>query len=170
MVENIFEELDAENEWFLDKTTRTLYFYPPAEINPSTSEFILSAGEELIRLVGTSSGSPVKHVTLKGFKLSHTARTFMQTDEALLRSDWKIHRGGAVYFRFAEDCKLEDCELTELGGNAVFIDGYNRRITCTGCHVHQIGAGAFNAVGRSDAVLEPMFGSLWHPHIMEPDQ
>ena len=27
-VENIFEELDAPGEWFLDKKTHTLYFYP----------------------------------------------------------------------------------------------------------------------------------------------
>ena len=29
-VENIFEELDAPGEWFLDPKTSTLYFYPPA--------------------------------------------------------------------------------------------------------------------------------------------
>ena len=29
-VENIFEELDAPGEWFLDAKTNTLYYYPPA--------------------------------------------------------------------------------------------------------------------------------------------
>ena len=96
MVENIFEELDAENEWFLNRNTRTLYYYPPAGLDPATSEFILSAREELIRLVGDSSGNPVRHVILRGLKFAHTSRTFMQTDEPLLRSDWRIHRGGAV--------------------------------------------------------------------------
>ena len=28
-VENIFEELDAPGEWYLDEKTATLYFYPP---------------------------------------------------------------------------------------------------------------------------------------------
>ena len=28
-VENIFEELDTVNEWFYDKETKTLYYYPP---------------------------------------------------------------------------------------------------------------------------------------------
>lgn len=32
MVENIFEELDAEGEWYFDKETHTLYFYPPREL------------------------------------------------------------------------------------------------------------------------------------------
>ena len=30
-VENIFEELDAPGEWFLDAKTGTLYFYPPPD-------------------------------------------------------------------------------------------------------------------------------------------
>ena len=32
-VENIFEELDAPGEWFLDERSSTLYFYPPAGID-----------------------------------------------------------------------------------------------------------------------------------------
>ena len=31
-VENIFEELDAPGEWFLNRKTGTLYFYPPAAL------------------------------------------------------------------------------------------------------------------------------------------
>ena len=30
-VENIFEELDAPGEWFLDRKTSTLYYYPPKD-------------------------------------------------------------------------------------------------------------------------------------------
>ena len=32
-VENIFEELDAPGEWFLDAKTSTLYFYPPPGVD-----------------------------------------------------------------------------------------------------------------------------------------
>ena len=32
-VENIFEELDAPGEWFLDEPSSTLYFYPPADLD-----------------------------------------------------------------------------------------------------------------------------------------
>jgi hypothetical protein len=32
-VENIFEELDAPGEWFLDTKTHTLYFYPPTGLD-----------------------------------------------------------------------------------------------------------------------------------------
>ena len=32
-VENVFEELDAPGEWFLDSKKNVLYFYPPAGVN-----------------------------------------------------------------------------------------------------------------------------------------
>ena len=32
-MENIFEELDAPGEWFLNSKTHTLYFYPPAGLD-----------------------------------------------------------------------------------------------------------------------------------------
>ncbi|MCL5745881.1 MAG: signaling protein, partial [Acidobacteria bacterium] len=34
-VENIFEELDAPGEWFLNSSNSTLYFYPPTGLDPS---------------------------------------------------------------------------------------------------------------------------------------
>jgi len=36
-VENIFEELDAPGEWFLDAKKRTLYFYPPKDVDLKTA-------------------------------------------------------------------------------------------------------------------------------------
>ena len=36
-VENIFEELDAPGEWFLNEKTATLYFYPPAATDLRTA-------------------------------------------------------------------------------------------------------------------------------------
>ncbi|RYD74225.1 MAG: hypothetical protein EOP84_20245 [Verrucomicrobiaceae bacterium] len=155
MVENIFEELDAPNEWFLDRKTRTISYFPPPDTDVEASEFILSSGTEIIRLVGKSSEEPLRHVQLRGLKFSHTARTFMETKEPLLRSDWMIHRGGAAYLRFAEDCSFSDCTFTDLGGNAIFVDGYNRQIVAERCHIYQIGASAFSAVGRTEAVWNP---------------
>jgi hypothetical protein len=53
--------------------------------------------------------SPVRHVQLRGLTFRHAARTFMDTNEPLLRSDWTIYRGGAVFFDGAEDCEVIDC-------------------------------------------------------------
>jgi len=76
----------------------------------------------------------------------------MDTREPLLRSDWCIYRGGAVFLTGAEDCAIEDCVFDQLGGNAVFASNYNRRLAVRGCHFRELGANAVAFVGDPKAV------------------
>jgi hypothetical protein len=150
-VENIFEELDAENEWFLNRETSELYFYPKAGLDLDNAELEYAALEQLIVFKG-SMDNPVKYITVEGMQLKRTIRTFMKTAEPLLRSDWTIYRGGVVNFEGTENCALVDCALSLLGGNAVFFNNYNKYSKVTGCHMHDIGAGGVCFVGDSSAI------------------
>ena len=154
-VENIFEELDAPGEWFLDAQAGWLYFYPPGGLE------LKQATVEGVRLKSLVELRGVKSVTLRGLVFRHAARTFMQTREPLLRTDWAIYRGGAVYFNRTEDCALEDCFLDELGGNSVFVDGYNRRVAVRGCHISKAGGNGIAFVGDPQAVRN---GIGWKEH------
>jgi hypothetical protein len=154
-VENIFEELDAPGEWFLDHKSHTLYFYPPEGLDLAHATVEGVRLKHLIEFHGTQQ-RPVRFVLLKGLTIEHAARTFMDTREPLLRSDWRIYRGGAVLFTGCEDCSLQDCTLTQLGGNAVFLSNYNRRVNLRGCHIHEIGASGVAFVGDRAAVREPV--------------
>jgi hypothetical protein len=156
-VENIFEELDSPGEWFLNRKTHVLYFYPPANVDLSTASIEAARLKNLIEFRG-SEQAPVKWVTLRGFTFRHTLRTFMETKEPLLRSDWTIYRGGAVLFNGAEDCALENSFLDQVGGNAVFVNGYNRRDVIRGCRIERSGAGGVMFVGDPAAVRSPLFG------------
>jgi hypothetical protein len=102
-------------------------------------------------------GRPVRFITLKGLVFRHAARTFMDNREPLLRSDWTIYRGGAVFLTGTEDCGLEDCFLDQLGGNAVFASAYNRRVTVRGCHIARAGGNGVAFVGDPRAVRNPLF-------------
>lgn len=86
MVENIFEELDAEGEWYFDTKSKTLYFYPPKGLNLQTAIFEVPQSESIFILKG-EKGKPVKNIEIEGLELTQTLRTFMKTDEPLLRSD-----------------------------------------------------------------------------------
>ncbi len=154
-VENIFEELDAPGEWFHDVKTDTLYYMPPADVDLKTATIEVDRLGTLVELNGTME-KPVKNITLRGIVFRHSRRTFMDTKEPLLRSDWAIYRGGAVFFNGAEDCAVIDCEFDQLGGNAVFVNNYNRRITIKGCDFHDTGASAVAFVGDPGAVRNPV--------------
>jgi hypothetical protein len=155
-VENIFEELDVAGEWFLDNKTATLYFYPPPGLKLTGATIEIVRLRQVIEFQG-SREQPVKFLTLRGITVRHTARTFMDNKEPLLRSDWTTYRGGAIYLHGAEDCALEDCFLDQVGGNAVFVSGYNRRIGIRGCHIAKAGANGVAFVGGPRAVRNPLF-------------
>ena len=155
-VENIFEELDAPGEWYLDEKTATLYFYPPAGIDLKTATVEAVRLRHLIEFRG-SEGRPVQWVQLRGLTLRHTARTFMDNREPLLRSDWTVYRGGAVLLTGAEDCTLEELFIDQVGGNAIFVNNHNRRIVIRRSHITDAGGNGVAFVGDPGAVRNPLF-------------
>jgi hypothetical protein len=155
-VENIFEELDTVSEWFYDKKTKILYYYPPKGLNIATAKFEAPKLAHLIEFKG-SEKKPVCNISIEGLSFTNALRTFMQNKEPLLRSDWTIYRGGAVLYEGAVNCSLKNCTLTQLGSNAVFFNNFNRNCEVSGCLVSEIGASAFCFVGDPDAVRSPNF-------------
>ena len=98
----------------------------------------------------------MKWIELRGFTFQHASRTFMETREPLLRSDWRIYRGGALFFTGAEDCYVDDCFLDQVGGNCIFVSGYNRRIRISRTHIARAGANGISFVGERKAVRNPL--------------
>ncbi|MDW5290111.1 PDZ domain-containing protein [Formosa sp. PL04] len=156
MVENIFEELDSPGEWFLDKQANKLYYYPTKDVNIKNSKFEGVQLKNLITIKGTKD-VPVKNVSIKGIKFQYAKRTFMENYEPLLRSDWTIYRGGAIFYEYTENCKISDCELTNLGGNAIFVSAYNRDLEIASNHIHECGASGISFIGHPSAVRSPAF-------------
>lgn len=156
MVENIFEELDAPGEWFHDAQKNTLYFKPPEGINLKTAKVEVVRLSYLVEFDGSET-NPVQHITLQGFVVRHASRTFMKTKEPLLRSDWTIYRGGAFLLTGTENIHILDTEFDQVGGNAIFVNNYNRDVSIKGCHIHDTGASGIAFVGDPDAVRNPLF-------------
>jgi len=168
MVENVFEELDAPGEWFYKADEQTLYYYPMEGEDVSKALFESPQLKHLIEVRG-SEENPVQNITIEGIDLTHTVRTFMESYEPLLRSDWTVYRGAAVFFEGAEHCVLKNCNLYNLGGNAVFFSRYNRDCEVSGSHLTNIGASAVCFVGDSGSVRSPSFeyGEFVSPETMD---
>lgn len=155
--ENVFEELDAPGEWFFDEQTRTLYCQPEAgvDLNRATVEII--SNPHLICFYGTKD-KPVRYVNFNGFLIVGASPTWQKTTDHLPNGgDFVVHRGGALLMQGTEDCMIQDCTFRELGGNAVFINGYNRRATVRGCFIHHIGANAISLCGSAETMRGDQF-------------
>lgn len=155
-VENNLQELDTIGEWYLDSKARLLYYYPPAGLSPADARIEVSRLKNSIILKGTPT-QPVRNVSLKGLRFVHNERSFMDTKEQLLRSDWTIYRGGAVLFDGTENCSISNCEFAGLGGNAIMLSNYNYHDTIRECYIHDIGASAVCFIGDLKAVRSPNF-------------
>ncbi len=156
MVENIFEELDAPGEWFFDRNEKTLYYYPLEGEQPATAVFETPQLKHLIEVRGTQA-APAENIVIRNLDLTQTQRTFMEKYEPLLRSDWTVYRGAAVFFEGTENCTLTQCDLYNLGGNAVFFSKYNRQGEVSSSHFTNIGASAICFVGDTACVRSPSF-------------
>ena len=157
MVENIFEELDAPEEWYFNKKEGKLYYMPPTGTDLKTVKVEIVRLKHLIEFNGEKN-NPVSNVHLNGFVFRHAVRTFMDNKEPLLRSDWTIYRGGAVVYNGAEDCKLSNCEFDQVGGNTIFVNNYNRRIHIDGCYIHHSGASGVVFEGNPACVRNALVG------------
>jgi len=153
MVENIFEELDAAGEWFYRKSTGELFFYPPTGTDLSTATIELASQDELVRAVGTSATVAVKYITFKGLTFTHSYRTvFSKPYEALLKGDWAIARAGTIFMNNAENIRVDSCFFDQVGGNGVFMSGYNRNNAVVNSDFVDTGASCVAMVGLLSAV------------------
>ncbi|MER6582261.1 PDZ domain-containing protein, partial [Nonomuraea sp. NPDC001023] len=156
MVENVLEELDAPGEWFYDKDAGRLYLQPPAGLDPATARVETAEREELVRVVGDSPSAPVRDLTFTGFTFTQTHRTlFSRPYEKLQLGDWAIVRAGAVYLRNTQRVAIRDARFDQVGGNAVFMDGYAEGNVVSGGEFRGSGASDVAVVGGAAAPPEP---------------
>ncbi|MGQ1784588.1 MULTISPECIES: right-handed parallel beta-helix repeat-containing protein [unclassified Saccharicrinis] len=156
MVENVLEELDTPGEWYLDEETDKIYYWPKENVNVETATCEGVVLKSLIELKGTKA-EPVQDISIEGIKFEHTQRTLFEEYEPLLRSDWTMYRGAALFIEGAENCQIKNCEFTNLGGNVIYVSSYNRNIEIAGNHIHDCGASAICFVGEASAVRSPSF-------------
>jgi hypothetical protein len=94
----------------------------------------------------------------------------MDTREPLVRTDWAIYRGGAIFFNGAEGCALEDSFIDQVGGNAIFVNNYNRRVAIRGTQIAKAGASGICFVGDPQAARSPLFNYYQTHQLNEIDR
>lgn len=107
---NVFEELDAEGEWYIDKENLILYFIPPADFEDSSLQLTLETAD----LITVSSASD----------LVFDGITFCGT------------RAGAIKGS-GNSITVKNCTVKNVGGTAIELEGEkisieNNTITATG--------------------------------------
>ena len=147
-IENILEALGAPGEFFHDADAGALYVcsehMPPSDIEVITNPYLLHFEH-------------CDDIELKGLHFEHSARTFMAPYEPLLRSDWCIHRAGAVFFDGGSGARVHSCTFSNIGSNALFFSGSASASQVISCHFSHLHASAICFVGRPESVRSPQY-------------
>jgi len=126
---NVLEELDEPGEWYLDRQSGTLYFWPPAPVDGGQEILLSLLPEPLLKLSG------VVHVAFRGI-----------TFEAGRASAIEIH-GGATSL-------IADCTLRNLGNYGVRIEGGSGH-SVFNCELFDTGDGGVSLSGGDRQTLTP---------------
>jgi parallel beta-helix repeat protein len=116
-VENVLEELDRPGEWFLNRRTGQLFYWPQSK----SAELMAVAPRlgRLVEIVGDAGVQrPVSHLRFSGL-------TFQETDYS--PDDGCVGYGmgndGVVYLKDATACAIENCTFRNIGKYAACLSG-----------------------------------------------
>ena len=161
-IENVREEMTLPGEWYFDKESKRVYVIVKEGHSLDSAEICVNSSFFVFK--------NCKNVIVENIKMRRAKRTFMLTNEPLLRSDWAIYRGGAIYFTNSSDCAVSKCSLFDIGTNGVFVDGKNSNIAVLKCHFKDLGASGVCFVGKSSSVRSPLFNASSRQSFLEIDK
>ncbi len=157
VIENILEELDAPNEWYYNKSSGELYFYPDLGLDLNNAVIEVSVNSDILKFVNASN------VVFDGFIFSKTSRTMFTVEKPnkkyvpLLRGDWAVVRAGAILIENCENVNIVNSSFKDIYGNAIFISGKNSGHKIDNNEFHNIGSSCIQVVGMDTSVYEPTF-------------
>ncbi len=134
---NALSELDQPREWYLDRQTGVLYFWPPGPVEDGTVTVSI--------LPSLVSMQDVSHVTLRGLVL-------------------EAARGTAVTVAGGTSARIVACTIRNCGGWAVRVSGGTNH-GIVGCDIYQTGAGGIALSGGDRKTLAPARHYAENNHI-----
>ena len=124
---NLLSELDQPGEWYLDRESGILYFWPPVA-KPESGKAVVSVLPELVRL------NKACYVTLRGFTLEGC-------------------RGTAVTVSGGSGDQILGCTVRNVGGSGIGMSGLRHRVA--GCDIYQVAQGGISLTGGDRKTLTP---------------
>ncbi|MFC1805726.1 right-handed parallel beta-helix repeat-containing protein [Planctomycetota bacterium] len=149
-VENVREALDAPGEWYLDRKTRLLHYWPLPGDDLHRTPPQAPVTPELVRFDGEPAGGrTVHHIILRGLNFRH--------------ADWWLDRtrpadgqaaafltSAAVMATGMERCVIEYCEVGHVGTHGIWLAAGCKDNRIVHCHIHDLGAGGIR-IGETES-------------------
>lgn len=139
-VENALEVLDQPGEWYLNRDTAVVSYWPLSGERMDEIDVIAPRLSELVRFAGDAdAGRFVRHVTLRGLAFQHA--DWLLAPQGNSSTQAAVEVPAAVMADGALDCTIEGCEVAHVGTYGIWL-----RRGCKDCRLqrnrlHDLGAG-----------------------------
>lgn len=168
-VQNVFEALTEPGEWYLDRSTGTLYYLPLEGETLETVEIFAPRMTQLLTITGDADAGQLVH------NLRFTGLTFRHADACLPPGGWDpsacnpgegmrswpndgnyasapqaaFNIPGVIRLEAARNCSFEDCVVEHVGWCAFEVADACHAIRIVGNELRDLGAGGVK-IGGSD--------------------
>ncbi len=168
-VENAPDALDAPGEWYLDRDSGLLTYYPMPGEDMREVEVIAPTLTRLVELRGDAElGLYVENVTLSGLSFQHQDWTLEPEGHSDPQAAVTIP--AAVMADGALSCTVEGCEIAHVGEYALWLRRGCRSNRVVRNRVHDFGVGGVRigeaTMARADAA-ESRANSIDNNHIFD---
>ena len=139
-VENVFEELDEPGEWYLNRDTGTLYYYPlPGETMADAEVVAPAITSTLISFAGDAAkGEIVEHVHFRGISFAHSNANLTRLRNP---GQGEIYQPGLIMASGLRNASFEDCAIARTGAHGIWLAAGCEDVTVRRCHIHDLGGG-----------------------------
>ena len=140
-VENVREALDAPGEFYLDRKTGLLSYYPRPGEDMTKAEAIVPRLEELLRLEGEpAAGKLVERLGFEGLSFQYTDWDMPKTGRVDGQA-MAFLKKATVFARGARYCTFQRCEIARTGGYGLWLERGAKQNRVVECRLHDLGAG-----------------------------
>jgi hypothetical protein len=159
-VENAYELLDSEGEWYWNRTAGDIYYKPRPGENMASAVVIAPATETLLTGTG-SAGAPIHNIRFRGITFAYAAWFRPSTDNGYVPAQaGVIYKGRGhsdlmntpshLQFRMAHNIILERNTFIHLGGSALTFDRGSQNNKITGNRFEDISSHAIQIGNVND--------------------
>lgn len=171
-LENALEMLDAPGEWYLDRATGVISYFPLQGQDMQQVSIIAPRLNTLLELRGTPDAL-IYNLHFKGIQFAHTDWPLPPSGYYGIQachythpvSNWESIEGGrridaAIVIENAESCSIVDSTITHLGGSGIDLRNICVNVIIQGNHLYDISANGIQIGGSNQGLNLPIRCSI----------
>jgi len=125
-IENVFEGLKRPGDWYLDRHSGELYYWPVDDLE--NLELIAPVLNQLVRFEGGIKGRNIQYINIRGLTFSDTDWTLPENGYPDCGDVGDIVEPSAITLDNVRYCVLEDSCIRNVGTYALELNGEDNRI------------------------------------------